>query len=655
MFSSGPRQEDEPSSAVCRQEEGKTSSFLLQPDTPVTIVKPAHLKVEYRSNSDVDETSPFFLGGFQLVSNAKHVEVYLTDKEGKETYLMTSKGSMFEKGENGEEWYKAVSVVPGGLRPITMLRVKLLSLKPKDATLAFLQSLKITARIPEGSPQQETEQAPSAAKKAPSPSKIPSLSSKPQASPTKSSPSPTVPNGPTERSSRPSKSRTESSSSSSAQPSSTAALTQQDLGAAMSSLSLMAKNAEDRIENVMCERFAKMEGFLEAKWERMEKRVLSLTSVVISQKTLLGQKLKVMNQQQEVLTAQAEQLGSLSQVQKEMYEKISSLADDMTKMKKVLQLVVDRGETAAATSLEDEKQREAQGDLISEQTGRIDVLIDHQRELQMRVQTLQLQVSDLSQGLQPIIEREEETDAEESRFESVATDDCSDDEDNLMQFPDSDEEKEEASLAQTNTEEDSIQSAPTLSLHEHFATTNNTAKVLKGGGKMDESVPETADMTDIGSFRNVRKIDVNLLDDSYEVKVEEEEELLIPSFTPGHENETGSGADNEVLISPVPAEQKEPPVVLERAPDVLSEDEAVSQEAPSSKKNEGSKKSLSLVDSLRLLRELAFGFASDGHLDLDFVQETSTTNNEMNDDDDDDDGPTTSAQEAGSGLLLDDI
>jgi hypothetical protein len=93
----------------------------LQPDAPITIVKPAHLKFEYRSNPDVDATSPFFLEGFQLVSNEKHVELYLTDKEGKETYLMTSKG------------------------------IQLPSLKPKDATLAFLQSMKITTRIPEAS------------------------------------------------------------------------------------------------------------------------------------------------------------------------------------------------------------------------------------------------------------------------------------------------------------------------------------------------------------------------------------------------------------------------------------------------------------------------------------------------------------------------
>jgi mRNA-degrading endonuclease YafQ of YafQ-DinJ toxin-antitoxin module len=102
------------------------------------------------------------------------------------------------------------------------------------------------------------------------------------------------------------------------------------------------------------------------------------------------------------LNVQAERLESLTQIQKEMSETISNLADDMSKMKKVMQVVVDRGETATDKSRKHEEQREVQVDLVREQTGRIDVLIEYQREIQMRVQMLQLQVSELSQGLQPI-------------------------------------------------------------------------------------------------------------------------------------------------------------------------------------------------------------------------------------------------------------
>jgi hypothetical protein len=218
-----------------------------------------------------------------------------------------------------------------------------------------------------------------------------------------------------------------------------------------------------------------------------------------------------------------------------------------------------------------------------------------------------------------------------------------------MQFPDSDEEKE------PHTEEGSIQSAPTLSLHEHFATTNNndyynTVKGLKVGSKMDASIPETADMTDMASsFQHVQKIEVKLLDDCSELK--QEEEYLIPSqqqqklaATAGHDD------DKEAVVMDANDDEHEPPVVLERAPDILARDDAVAQEAaPLSKsddKHHPPKKSLNLADGLRLLRELAFDFASDGHLEVENFVEGKSTGDD--DDDDDDDGKPNE----GSGLLV---
>ena len=502
LFCSGPAQKGEPEISTCRQEEGKKSSFLLQTDddTSITIVKPAHIKLEYRSNPEESTvTSPFFLGGFQLVSNAKHVEVYLTDKDGKESYLMTSKGIMFEKGEMGEEWYKAVSVVPGGPRPIMELHIKLLSLKPKDATIAFLKSLKVTARIPDTSlPASPSPRIPPAVAAA--------TSASAQSPPSKEAmlecSSPKV------QATKPSPSRASNASSKSSTTGSPA-LTQSDLGAAMSSLSLMARNAEDRIENAMCERFAKMEGFLDARWEKMEKHVHSLSSVVLSQKTLLAHKVKVTNQQQETLNAQAEQMDNLSKHQKGMSETISNLADDISKMRQVLQLVVDRGETAAETSTKHEKRQKEQDDLMKGQMGRIDTLIEQQRELRVQINTLQLQVSELAVGLQPIIEKgesdEERTYGGDSRYNASVEDNIGGGDD-LMHFPDSDDDE---------------RSIPTKSLQGQFVTTSkrgagaaavNPAKEVSN--KMDNSIAGTAEMTDVEWLDHLEKIEVNLIDDS---------------------------------------------------------------------------------------------------------------------------------------------
>jgi hypothetical protein len=90
------------------QEEGKKSSFLLEPDKDkessnsfYTVQKPANIVIEHTNGT-------FFLGGFQIVSTAKSVEIYLTDKEGKETYLTTSKAISFNKEDTTAPWHKGM-------------------------------------------------------------------------------------------------------------------------------------------------------------------------------------------------------------------------------------------------------------------------------------------------------------------------------------------------------------------------------------------------------------------------------------------------------------------------------------------------------------------------------------------------------------------
>jgi hypothetical protein len=114
---------------------------------------PAHL---YIDNIDL-QSSIFFLGGFQLVSNAKTVEIYYTTtstgtaKNSTEEYLTTSRGIPSQETP-GSFFFKVMCVVPGGPRPILRLHLKLLSLKPPSNTespsIAKLVSLRLTARIP---------------------------------------------------------------------------------------------------------------------------------------------------------------------------------------------------------------------------------------------------------------------------------------------------------------------------------------------------------------------------------------------------------------------------------------------------------------------------------------------------------------------------
>ena len=90
------------------QEEGKKSSFLLEPDKDNDLANPFY-SVQKTPNIVIEHTNgTFFLGGLQLVSTAKSVEIYLTDKEGKETYLTTSKAITFNKEDTTAPWHKGM-------------------------------------------------------------------------------------------------------------------------------------------------------------------------------------------------------------------------------------------------------------------------------------------------------------------------------------------------------------------------------------------------------------------------------------------------------------------------------------------------------------------------------------------------------------------
>lgn len=110
--------------------------------------------------SIISSTAPFLFGGLELISNSRTVEVYTTDRDGKETYLLTCRGAILQdrdsihpiemrcnEGTPNIEWFICVIVHPLGPSEITNLKLKLLSLRsPKEK--AFVQDLKLKGKLP---------------------------------------------------------------------------------------------------------------------------------------------------------------------------------------------------------------------------------------------------------------------------------------------------------------------------------------------------------------------------------------------------------------------------------------------------------------------------------------------------------------------------
>ncbi|KAL3906038.1 MAG: hypothetical protein SGILL_009438 [Bacillariaceae sp.] len=298
------------------QEEGKKSSFLLlepKDDTAFYCVeKPPCVVIEYtESESDVNT---FFLGGFQLISSAKSTEVYLTDLQGKETYLTTSKGIPFNKEDTTASWYKAITVVPGGPRPISRLRIKLLSLRPTDASVAKLQFIKLTARIAEP----------------PSPTSISQHSSSLK----------TSPNGNSGNENNGKKNvafeETRSAATGLHRPttksplSSPAGITQSDIGAAMAGVSFMARSTEKSIEETLNDQTKRMEKYFGSCFLRLDQQMQFLQRHLIVQQQLIQENNDVMLQQQQLITDQSTQLRTLLQQQEDMKIRLQSLQADMS-------------------------------------------------------------------------------------------------------------------------------------------------------------------------------------------------------------------------------------------------------------------------------------------------------------------------------------
>lgn len=167
-----------------RPNQGKRSSFLLDLKTDdqqesgssyhVIPETPCHCYVEcvmnqHPSNSSSSSNSKdfFFLGGFQLISTARSVEVYVTRKDNdQEELLMTCRGIPIrdKTANNLSDCFKVFSVVPGGARPVTLLRLCLKSEEKSgdqngsSSSSTKLVSIQLTGRIPDPQQQQQPQE-----------------------------------------------------------------------------------------------------------------------------------------------------------------------------------------------------------------------------------------------------------------------------------------------------------------------------------------------------------------------------------------------------------------------------------------------------------------------------------------------------------------
>lgn len=315
------------------QEKGKKSSFLLQSTTSSSSISsssskggsvdfhsiptPAVIVIENGTTNPI--RSPFFLGGFQLVSTAKAVEIRLTDTEGNEAFLMTSKGIPFMKDDTSAKWYKVICVVPGGPRPISKLRIILTNPLPVDTTTTVkVHSLKLTARMVES-------QSPTNASVS---SSTMSVTSTVVTSDTGGGrglgPLPLSQQGPSSSPPIPGQKKKPTMSND------TAPITQSDLGAAMAGMTFIARSTEKAIDGTIRQQTKHLEQHIGTYFLRLEQQVCSLQSILLTQQQLLQQNHHIIQQQQQRIEDQNMQLSELMKEQKDLRVRVQALQGDVS-------------------------------------------------------------------------------------------------------------------------------------------------------------------------------------------------------------------------------------------------------------------------------------------------------------------------------------
>jgi len=288
---------------------------------------------------------PFRYGGLELRVNSRNVELYLTEEStGKERYVVTSRGvrdgestveAAATDGNSGRsdekvEWYKFVIVNRGGPATVTSVRIKLLSVKPADCDMVFVQFCKVKAKLLDEEEakvasavgtnvgQQEQQQQRAAPQSAPSPSSssmgmgIPPMPQIPpgtgQGQPPSMAALMAMMSGggvaaPPASQSTPQAPVTTGAASSSPPPSSSqhSIPTHVDMGAAISALRMMVSSTEESINRRIIETSQRLDAASSVRISKLERKIDALTGIVEEQKDMITKQRMLIVEQAEIM------------------------------------------------------------------------------------------------------------------------------------------------------------------------------------------------------------------------------------------------------------------------------------------------------------------------------------------------------------------
>ena len=273
-------QGDDDHAVPLRPDAQKKSVHWLDDDSSTyDVAEPAHC---YFETITAAPSNVFLVGGFQLISTAKTIEVYLIDTKENEAYLTTTRGiphhqddtdnNNTDSSNSPKKYYKVVCVIPGGPRPVQQVHLKLLGLQQQPS--CSVASLRLTARLP---PPPKTTTA------------------KQQAYPLFGASNPQPPTIPSAGGA--------SAGFQGAPGGGAALLSSEDLGAAMAGVSFMVRSAEERI------------------YQRLDRHQQQMQSMlVLQQQQMMLQLQQAQQQQLQVLQGLQQQVQQLLVVQQQQQQ-----------------------------------------------------------------------------------------------------------------------------------------------------------------------------------------------------------------------------------------------------------------------------------------------------------------------------------------------
>ena len=308
--------EDEPRRLFLRPDDTKKSVYWLHnaeeesssckdSSTKITVAAPAEAIITRENDAHEDgdratseEQQTFAWGGMQITSNAKAIEIYYTSPTSKEAYLTTIKG-MPAKEES--DMVKALCAVPGGPRAVVAVRLKFLSLHPKDCPTFCLATVKWTARIASVS-QPRTNPSNSNMPHAPVTNGFQSMNPLFAAANTMQMPNPIHPTAATALN------ETASIPSSHVPPHLDNFISKEDVGAAMAGMTFAMRSTEERITKQIDKSTAGN--------AQLQKQIHMLSQQIFQQTQLIQYQSTLIHKQQETLAEHSKIIQCMQQQEK---------------------------------------------------------------------------------------------------------------------------------------------------------------------------------------------------------------------------------------------------------------------------------------------------------------------------------------------------